>query len=159
LKFKSKMSVADTGDHAELTVVPDDLEGIYIYVADVKSMALGAGQQQQQSLDRAIDRLTTNPLIMQQLQAEGVTVNLKDLLVSDFEGAGLDDAERYFESNSNPPGQAGQGNQAPQVIPNPGMPAGVNPSPQGGQPNSLGQPVRGGLPNQVQPGLQQSPGI
>lgn len=158
MQFKPKMSMGDTEDHANVTIIPDDLDGIYTYVSDVKSMSLGADQVQQESIDNAINKLTTNPIIMQQLQMEGVTVNLKDLLISSFEGAGLSDAERYFTTNGqnqNIAGQTGQGNMPQQNIQNGGLPTGIAPGAQGGIPNQMAGSNTPGLQPSVQPSIQQ----
>ncbi len=100
LKFKPKMKINELGDGAEITIVPEDLEGIYDYIADVQSMASGAGEVQQRARDGALDRLTTNPIVLQLLQQQGVTPDIKELMISDFENAGLSDAERYFPSSN-----------------------------------------------------------
>jgi len=56
------MTIGDMGNEAELTIVPEDLEGTYDYIPDVKSMAAGSSDQLQQARTDAINRLTTNPL-------------------------------------------------------------------------------------------------
>jgi len=143
--FKSKMTIGDMGNEAELTIVPEDLEGTYDYIPDVKSMAAGSSDQLQQARTDAINRLTTNPIVLQQLAAQGVTPDIKELLISDLENAGLTDAERYFpQSNANTQpnlaGQTGQGNPLAPNVPNGGLQAGAPPGPQGGISNQMAGP-------------------
>lgn len=156
LQYKAKMTMGDMGDEAEMSIVPDDLDGSYIYVADVKSMAAGSDETSQQAVSQAIDRLTTNPITLQLLQQQGVTPDIKELLITDFNNSGLSDAERYFpQSNTlgaqqNPQQQPGQGGVPPQAVPNGGVPPGTDPSAQGGVPNPMAQPPvlpqQGGVP-------------
>ena len=153
-QFKAKMSIGDMGNEAELTIVPEDLEGTYDYIPDVKSMAAGSSDQLQKARTDAINRLTTNPIVLQQLAAQGITPDIKELLVSDLENAGLTDAERYFpQSNANtqpnPTGQPGQGNPAQPNVPVGGLQGSPVASPQGGIPN----PMVGPNGPQLQPQL------
>lgn len=97
LRIKPKMRLNETNDQAELSIVPDDLEGTYDYVPDVKSMAAGANQEMIQSRQQAINALTTNPIVMQMLQSQGYTPNIRDMFIDQLEETGLRDAERYFE--------------------------------------------------------------
>ena len=165
LKYKSKMRMNDMGDGAELSLVPDDLDGSFDYIADVVSMASGSNEQLQKATQEAVQMLTTNPVVLQLLQAQGVQPQIKDLLISVFDQAGLKDAERFFQSNNStgqPQTGIGGGNglvnplqqqgvpTAPPAPPNQGLPAAMAGSPQVPQP--------GGLPTGVQPGIQQGPG-
>jgi hypothetical protein len=159
LKYKTKMRMSDLGDHAELSIVPEDLEGAYSYIADVTSMAAGADVIQQKAKDAALERLTTNPLVLQLLQAQGVTPDIKELLITDLEGAGLADAERYFPQSStigagqNPAGQVGQSGTPPPSLQVGGLPAGAPPGPEGGQPNPMAGPGGPQLPAQLSAGI------
>ncbi|MCC7571442.1 hypothetical protein KO465_09035 [Candidatus Micrarchaeota archaeon] len=129
--LKPKMRVSELNDTAELSVVPQDLRGSYDYVADVKSMAIGADQELQAARLQAVEMLTSNQMILGQLQQEGYQVNIKELLTNTLEDLGLKDAERYFErmeqqTDEQQTGQsqeAGQGPGGPaQNIPEPGLP-------------------------------------
>lgn len=95
--YKPKMKVSDTGDEAEVYVMPEDLQGTYDYVPDVKSMQSGADAEMQNARMRAIEMLSTNQGIVQQLMGEGWRPKIKDLLVSAFEDLGNKDSERFFE--------------------------------------------------------------
>ena len=93
---KPKMTVNDMGDGAELIVTPDDMEGIYDYISDVKSMAAGASEEMREGQDRAFEMLL-NPQVGQMLQLEGYRPKIKELLVSILENNGSKDSEKYFE--------------------------------------------------------------
>ena len=111
-KIKAKMRVDKMGDSAEVSIVPSDLEGIYDYIPDVKSMSSGAGEEMLSARMQAIGLLTQNPAVIQLLAAEGYRPNVKDLLISNFEDTGLKDAERFFAEVPNANQGQGQPNQA-----------------------------------------------
>lgn len=122
IRVKPKMRVNDIGDSAELSLVPEDVEGNYDYVPDVKSMALGASDLLIQGRQRAIDTIIGNPNVIQLLQQQQVTPNLKEMLISNFEDLGFKDAERFFqESQAQQDHGVLQG--APANQPNAGIPA------------------------------------
>jgi len=97
LKYHPKMKMGKMGDSAELSIVPEDLEGTYDYIADVKSMASGATQELMEARQKAMDTLFTNPVVLQLLAQQGYRPNAKELLTNSFEEAGARDADRYFE--------------------------------------------------------------
>ena len=94
-KVVSKMEINETNDQATLYIIPEDLDGDYDYIPDVKSMATGANQQMMEGRAKAMGMMQ-DPAIQQMLATEGVKVNIKDLLVSMMEDVGLSDAERFF---------------------------------------------------------------
>jgi hypothetical protein len=152
LQYKPKMKVNDMEDGAEISLVPEDLDGNYDYIADVKSMASGADNQLQQARQKAIAELTTNPVVLQLLQQEGIKPQIKDLLVSELEDLGLKDAERFFtkdEQQGQAPGQPQQGNSFAQDLPVGGVPTSASAGSQGTIPNqasqSFGSPQQGGI--------------
>jgi hypothetical protein len=97
LSIKSKLRPNQLGDGAELSITPDDLDGNYDYVPDIKSMEAGAGEQLMFARTQAIAQVT-NPNVLQLLAMQGVKPLIKDLLIADFEDKGLNDASKYFES-------------------------------------------------------------
>lgn len=97
ISLKPKMRLSDMEDSAELSIVPQDLEGNFDYIADVKSMSIGAGQELQQARLRAVEMLTSNQALLQQLQQEGYVPNVKQLVTSTLEELGLKDADRFFQ--------------------------------------------------------------
>lgn len=114
-----KMELNDMNDEAVVRVTPDDMDGDYDYIADVKSMASGALQEQMDGRGKIMEAIQ-NPQILQMLQAEGIKINAKEILTSVFEDFGLKDAERYFTKMEQEEIQAMNGQQ-PQVAqePNP----------------------------------------
>lgn len=94
--IKPKMEVDENGNEANLTIVPEDLDGFYDYVADVKSMTSTFADEIMRGRQQAIQLLTNNPVALQLLQSEGYKPNIKDLLVKAIEDGGDTDGERYF---------------------------------------------------------------
>lgn len=145
MKLKPKMSINDTEDIAEIYAVEEDFDGDYHYIADVKSMAMGASEELIRGRQNAITLLTTNPVVLQLLIGEGFKPKVKELLESSFEDLGLKDASRFFEKM--PPPQPMINAQDPN---NPtGQPLG-NPQQGAGQMGGV-QPPAG------QPGLPIAP--
>lgn len=101
LKFKPKMAMDESMTSATLTLVPEDLEGMYDYVPDVKSMDLSNSEQLAMARTTAIQNLT-NPNMVSLLQAQGWKPALKDLLVASLEDMGLPDGNKYFEQIQSP---------------------------------------------------------
>lgn len=104
LEVKPKMKISEYGNDAEISVVPDDLEGYYDYIPDVKSMAVGAGEELSQARTQAIAMFTSQP-VLQLLMQDGYRPNIKELIISNLEGIGLNDAERFIQKIEQP--QAG----------------------------------------------------
>ena len=157
-KVKPKMTVSDKGDYAELSVLPEDVDGTYDYVPDVKSMGVGADQEYIGGMNKMMETLL-NPVVNQMLQAEGVKIEIQDLLVTLFNNLGAKDAEKYFSSINQtvigPQGMPGVG-QVPgsPAIPNPALAGQEQPM---AQPAGLqGQQV---VPSGVQPPMGQGPSL
>ena len=123
---KPKMKVNKLQDGADLFITPDDLDGDFDYIADVRSMSAGANEEMIQGQKEAFQMLTS-PQVTQMLQLEGYKAKIKDLLVSILENSGSNDSEKYFEST-------GEGNSTagvpPQAGQNGGLPTGNAPIPQ-----------------------------
>jgi len=157
-KIKPKLSISKKGDYAELSMVPEDLDGVYDYVPDVKSMSVGADIEYTKGMENMLTTLM-NPSIAQMLAQEGVKVNIQDLLVTMFNNLGSKDAEKYFSTVNQPTiptqGVAGGG----QITPGAGVPNTLIQ----GNPASMGQPT--GVPGQqvvpegIQPQMGQSPSL
>lgn len=96
--MKPKLRTSEMGDNAELSVVPEDLDGLYDYVPDMKSMESSANEQMVMARMQAVN-LMTNPNILTILAQQGVKPLIKELLVSNFEDTGLTDAQKYFETS------------------------------------------------------------
>ena len=144
--IKPKMKMSELEDSADLTVTPDDMEGIYDYVSDVKSMAAGANEEMRVGQQEAFEMLM-NPQVANMLQLEGYRPKIKELLVSILENNGAKDSERYFEQIDTQaiPGQgAGPVAGSPQAGQQPGLQQGTAPIPQapGGQGMARPQQIR-----------------
>jgi len=161
IEAQPKMRINETNDGAELSIVPEDLDGAYDYIADTKSMSAGASEEMIQAQQNALTVLTGNPTVLQLLQGEGVTPNIKEMLISTFEGAGLRDAERFF-TTVQPQGvlpqgaSTGGGPQQPQQLGS--IPAELEATIAAGDPSTMAGPsqVQGpaGIPGGVQPSIQ-----
>jgi hypothetical protein len=113
-----KLSLDDSGGLAELLITPEDMGGTYDYIADVKSMALTAGQEQVQSRNKALEMML-NPQVQAMLQMEGVKPKIKELLISVLEDAGMQNATKMFEDvPQQPQQQMGLPQGMPQPNPN-----------------------------------------
>lgn len=135
LTYKPKMRVNEMGDGAEVSVVPEDLEGNYDYIPSVKSMAIGAEQEFIQARQQALENIK-DPAFVQMLAAEGWRPQVKEMWVSLYEDLGAKDADRYFTKidQSQMMGQ-GQPNGMPMGAPqnlggSPGAPTAQPPMPQ-----------------------------
>lgn len=101
LEMTPKLKVGDSGHEADLYITPEDFEGEYDYVPDVKSMSIGAGLMQQQARQQAL-QYALNPELLQMLQSQGDQLKIKELLTSILEDAGDKDAEGLFEPAPKP---------------------------------------------------------
>ena len=117
-----------------LYVEPADLMGTFDFMADVKSMTIGAGEDEKEARNKAITTILSNPQTIMLLMQEKVKPKFKDLFVAWLEDSGFKDAERFFE------------NIPEEQVPPP--------------PTSVG--VGGGLPNEIQnrmTGIQGQPEV
>jgi hypothetical protein len=96
LRIKPKMKIDDTGTEAEISMVPEDLNGTFNYVPDVKSMGAGADQEMQEARKQATDLLFNNQNVLALLQQEGKQPNASEILTEIFESSGTRDASRFF---------------------------------------------------------------
>ena len=104
LVIKPKMSTDESGDVADLTITPADMEGLYDYIPDVKSMESGAGEAMAFARNQLLNQIQS-PATLQVLAQQGWMPDMKDLLVASFEEEGLKDAQRFFKKIS--PGTPG----------------------------------------------------
>jgi len=144
-KLVPKFSVSPGASVGQLYVEPTDLLGNFDFVADVKSMATAASDQEKSSRDKAVMVLMTNPNVSALLGQEQIKPKFKDLFVSWLEDSGFKDADRFFERTA-PQGPPG----AP---PGAGMPPGAGPPPGGPPPT----PKIPGRPNMLA-GTPTAPG-
>lgn len=144
-----KLNVSDNGDEADLYIEKGDLDGLYDYVPDVKSMAAGAGIMQQQAREKFLET-ALNPVVQQMLTTSGQMLDIKEILTSGAEDAGYKDAESLFKpvEQAQPGGAIPMGGVpgAPQAVQQPGVPGVPQAVPP--QPSPVGLPPAQGLPNQ-----------
>lgn len=133
IELKPKMELDDSGTEASLSLTPDDLEGNYDYIPDVKSMSAGADQEMQQSRREAMDLLFNNQTVIQLLQLEGFRPNVKETLSEVFEDAGTKDPSRFFTEIQQPANGLGQPAQDPAGLSAPMAQPGLPVTPQGPQ--------------------------
>ncbi len=112
ISLKPKMVTSDMDDSAQLSIVPEDLEGKYDYIADVKSMSIGANESLKQALMQAVEMLVSNKMVVGQLRESGYTTNIRQLLTTTLEELGLTDADRFFEKVSDEQPIQGENTQA-----------------------------------------------
>jgi hypothetical protein len=152
-RLKPKMTINEQGDSAEISLIPEDLEGTYDYVPDVKSMAMSAHDELLSAQNKALEMMV-NPQIMQVLQQNGVTTNVKDLIQTILENTGLRDAERYFNTAQTPTGAPANMGQPGLPTPSAALPPGAEQM--AGSPDISGQP---GVPMGVPGELGQGAGV
>ena len=145
--IKTKLREGENGGEAELSIVPEDVQGNYDYVADVTSMSAGADEEMRQGNERML-QIILNPAVQQMLMQQGDIIKLKDLLISNFEQNGQKDASRFFQTNEQqviPGGPNAQGpGQTPGVPganPNPAMAGSPPPVPQGNAGGQVAPPT------------------
>ncbi|MCK5616173.1 hypothetical protein KAR91_80660, partial [Candidatus Pacearchaeota archaeon] len=119
--LKPKMRIDETGQEAEISLVPEDLEGLVDYIPDVKSMAAGADVELRQARQQAVDLLLNNAGVQQMLAREGKQPNVLEILKELFEDSGTRDAERFFSDVKQEEAQ-------PQQLPQQQLPAGGLPT-------------------------------
>ena len=122
-KLEPKLKIHPDGQSGELLVEPKDLEGVFDFVADVKTMAANYDDNRKQARQAAISLLVSNPNVIAMLGQEGYTPKFKELFVDWLEDMGFVDADKYFQqqqgtgtpvtNNSQAPGTPSQGATAP----------------------------------------------
>lgn len=141
LEYKSKMEVNEMEDMADLVIVPEDLEGTFDYIPDVKSMTMGAGEEMINARQKFMEMIL-NPTVLQLLQQQGQEPIIKELLTTSYSDLGGSDAQRFFrpitsQSPSGPLQQQGMPGISPSVPQGPSSQQMVGPT-------NLPQP--GGVP-------------
>lgn len=123
LEFKPKLDKSQTGT-AALYIEKSDLEGLYDYIPDVKSMAAGAGEQMQEARRLAYEA-SSNQQTIGALGQQGKRIKIEEILVDMWEDAGYRDAESLIEDIKQPTIQGNEqaglnqpGAQASGAIPN-----------------------------------------
>jgi len=96
IKVSPKMEIDDLGNSATVVIIPEDLEGLYDYIPDIKSMSVGAGEEASRARQEALALFSNNQIMLQLLAKQGFEPNAKEILTSILEDAGARDSERFF---------------------------------------------------------------
>jgi len=147
-----KLDMSEDGSIARLFVEKDDLTGSYDYIPDVKSMQIGVSEEAINGRNQAL-YILLSPGVQQQLQAEGATINVKDLLISVLEDNGVKNASKLFQ-NGQVNGQSPAG--LPGQLPGQGLP---NNLPQGLGNFGGGEMPSGPTGNQGMANIPEIPGL
>lgn len=170
--IQPKLRKEADGEGFLLAIEPGDLDGMYDFKIDVQSMAASHEDEQKSARQSAVSLLATNPNVLALLMQEGVKPKFKELFVTWLEDLGFQDADKYFEKQSQEEAmqQAGA-NADPQAMmkammggaggsPMSGAAGAANPmqalvgamggaTPQQGAQTDEGAALGGALPNQV----------
>ena len=130
IKVKPKMVIDSTGVEAEISLTPEDLNGVVDYIPDIKSMSSGADAEFQNARNKAVDLILNNAGVQQMLAAEGKRPAVSEILKEVLEDSGTRDSDRFFVNIEKP-----QQEQAAPQGQMPGQPQGQLP----GQPQALPQ--------------------
>lgn len=148
IESKPKLRISDVSDSAELSVVPKDLEGVFDYIPDVRSMSVGSAEEMMQSNEKAIMLFSSNPTVLQLLAQEGYRPNVKELLETSLNGLGHRDSSRFFtkieDGQTNPNVPQEMGGVTPPVA-NVGVPNVPQANIAGGIPEQMAGPQPVGL--------------
>lgn len=154
-QLQPKMTIDEQGNEANLIVEPEDLNGLFDYIPDVRSMTNSFADQLANAQQQSLMLLTSNPAVLQLLRDEGYRPNIRELLIKNIESAGDADAERYFTRIEQP---AYQGPASESAVPQQGLP-GVPASASQGQPGQqMAGPAELSQPGGVLPGISPVPG-
>ena len=143
----------ENGRSGVLYVQPEDVKGAFDFIIDIESMAVGADDQAKDARQTAVSLLVSNPNVSQMLMMEGAKPKFKDLFVAWLEDLGFSDADKYFESTTQPqgaPGGAGRGIQTLLGAAQGGAPAQAPTGNQGGIPGGT-NPNAGGEAQNASP--------
>jgi len=115
IEIKPKLEIKNS-EEAELIISESDFAGVYDYIPDVKSMAIGATRQQQEARKEALE-LAKDPTVQQMIAAEGKRFKMSELVVNVLEAADYKNADTLYEDiQQDPTGQGGQGINGPGAL-------------------------------------------
>lgn len=99
--IRPKLDKSKGDSIAQLFMEEDDLQGFFDYIPDVKSMQIGVSEEAINGRNQAL-YILLSPGVQQQLQMEGSSVNVKDLLISVLEDNGIRNARKLFKDGPQP---------------------------------------------------------
>lgn len=144
LEYEPKMKINEMGDMADLTIIPEDLEGTFDYIPDVKAMTTGAGEEMINARQKFME-MVLNPTVLQLMRAQQQEPDIKALLLSSYEDLGGRDAQRFFRPiTSQVPGGSLQQQGVPGALITPPQ---TIPGQQMAGPANI--PVGGGIPTGI----------
>ena len=120
-EVETKLKRDKYGSFAKLFVTKDDMRGLYDYIPDVKSMAVGVSEESIRGRNSALN-LLLNPSIDAKLKSENVNVKIEELLKEVLADNGVKNPEKFFEEmkeNEREPisNQGGAGGVIPSPMP------------------------------------------
>ena len=89
--------ISDNGKHAEITVTPKYMKGEYEFVLDKGSAFSKNDADEAQALQDVFTEVTSNPVTVQLLQAEGTSVKLGEIIERRLSIAGVKDADKIVQ--------------------------------------------------------------
>ena len=107
LDIRPKLTIKNS-EEADLIISEDDFAGVYDYIPDVKSMAIGASKEQQDARRDALE-LAKDPTVQAMVAAEGKRFKMSELVVNVLEDADYKNADSLYEDIQT----AGQGGPEP----------------------------------------------
>lgn len=96
MDIRPKLNIDQKTGSAELYVSPQDFDGDYDFVIDIKSMEAGADYEYAQARTNALSMIKDQS-VQNMLMQEGWRPKIKDLLVSVLNEGGYNDSHKFFE--------------------------------------------------------------
>jgi hypothetical protein len=142
-QIKPKLEKDNMGAFANLYITEDDLKGLFDYIPDVKSMAVGVSDEAIRGRNNALT-LLLNPAIEAKINASGQKVDIVELVKQILYDNGVKNVDRLFEEKQNEPQIGLPNNLGAGNVP-------TSPSPIGLEANSgmANAPELSGQPTQV----------
>jgi hypothetical protein len=101
-EVKPKLERDNIGRFANLYITADDLKGLFDYIPDVKSMAVGVSDEAIRGRNNALN-LLLNPAIEAKINASGQKVDIVELVKQILYDNGVKNVETLFEEKQNEP--------------------------------------------------------
>lgn len=98
-QVKPKLEKDNMGNYANLHITEDDLKGLFDYIPDVKSMAIGVSDEAIRGRNDALT-LLLNPAIEAKLTDAGQKVNIVELVKQILYDNGVKNADKLFEDKA-----------------------------------------------------------
>ena len=99
--IEPKFSLDPGGENGSLVLTPEDLNGNYDYIVDIRSMEARDNENLRNT--QQMIELLKDPNTVGLLQQEGYQVKVKEVIQDYLELLGAKDAEKYFEKIQNEP--------------------------------------------------------